>query len=122
MGKFIKGQSGNPKGRPKKSLDENNILTSSNQKALKLAQMKDALAMLLVLTENELRNLVADKATPLMLRLVAKGLLSGNGFEVLEKVLNRVFGRPKTEPEDSTPIEHNIIIRRIDKALGDEFD
>ncbi len=76
-GRFTKGQSGNPKGRPKQT-----------------AEQKDALEMIRGISPKAARlldSVIDDKSAPLSLRIKA-----------VEIVLDRTYGKP-TQPVDVEP-------------------
>jgi hypothetical protein len=48
---------------------------------------------LINLPVNELKQAVEDNKKPALIRIVGKAILSGKGFEVIEKVLDRAVGK-----------------------------
>jgi hypothetical protein len=42
----------------------------------------------------ELKDMVMDEKQPSMIRVVGKAILSGKGFDVIEKMLDRTIGKP----------------------------
>ena len=117
---FKKGQSGNPKGRARKTIASVlKDLEEVGAEPATLDQVKATYMGLITLSENELTVLIADKGTPMLFRVVAKRILSKDGFEVIEKLLDRSFGKPKQEAQDSTPVQHEIVIRRTEKPVSD---
>ena len=61
---------------------------------------------------------------PMILRIVAKGILSSKGFEIIEKILDRTHGRPMSQHEEernSPPTITGVtinIIKTPDSALS----
>ena len=46
--------------------------------------------------------MVKDDSQPAMIRIVGKAILSGKGFDVIEKVLDRGIGRPDNKTDITT--------------------
>lgn len=44
------------------------------------------------LPEDKLKNLLQDKAKPMMMRIIARGVLDKKGIDILEKIVNRAYG------------------------------
>lgn len=44
---------------------------------------------MLQLEEKELKAIVEDKDRPMLIRILAKNMLGGKGFEIIEKMLDR---------------------------------
>lgn len=44
-------------------------------------------------TENELKEMLGNKELPMMVRIIAKGVLDKRGLEVLEKIIDRAYGK-----------------------------
>lgn len=57
----------------------------------------EAYELLLGLDEDKIKGIVTDKKHPMSLRIVAKAMLSPKGHEMLETMMNRAHGRPKSE-------------------------
>ena len=100
VNQWLPGESGNPKGRPRK-------LVSSVVKGMRDAglervtasQVADTMELMLNATKDELTACAMDESQPFLLRLVAKELLSKKGWLVLNDVLNRAHGKPTWAPE-----------------------
>jgi hypothetical protein len=67
---------------------------------------------LIQLTIPELESMVRDKSQPALVRIVGKEILSGKGFDVIEKILDRGIGKPtqnvemkQIQDKDMTPEE-----------------
>ena len=46
--------------------------------------------------------MVKDEEQPAMIRIVGKSIMSGKGFDVIEKVLDRGIGRPDNNVDVTT--------------------
>lgn len=86
----------NKKGRPRKlisncikEMDENGIKETSSE------EIKSVYLRLINLTIPELEKKVQDEAEPVLTRIVGKNILSGKGFDILEKMFDRAMGRPQ---------------------------
>lgn len=61
----------------------------------------------------ELTKMVADNLQPSMVRIVGKAILSGKGFDVIEKMLDRSIGKAVQNVDvksDNKPIKQVMII------------
>lgn len=80
-------------------------------------QIVDLFESLLNCTEKELTEIVNDKDQPMLNRIVAKEMLNKKGFEIIEKMLNRIHGTPtqKIQTENITP-EIKLIVENPEQA------
>lgn len=67
---------------------------------------------LLNLTEPELKTIINDPQQPMLNRIVAKNMLDKKGFEIIERMLDRVHGKAMTTVEQK--IETNINVTPIE--------
>lgn len=93
-GKFKKGQSGNPSGKPKNSLSaiiselkEQGFVEPTPNEIIKVYKM------IVTLPEDATKKLIADKSQPMLVRILGKSYLGGKGFDILERMLDRSIGR-----------------------------
>ena len=109
---FKKGQSGNPKGKQKKLVGYTiTMLESEGYAQVTAGQVKQVYTLLITLTEERLKVLTADPETPMLYRIVAKKILSKEGFETVEQMLDRAHGKA-TQPIEGAiqPPTINIIM------------
>jgi len=91
-----KGEVRNPDGRPKKMVSVVlDTLKKNGYSNIKRSQVVDIYEILLTLPEPVIKGMVADLEMPMIYRIVAKEMLSKKGFDIIEKMINRVHGMPK---------------------------
>jgi hypothetical protein len=103
-----KGESGNPKGRPKK------LVPSLKIEGYKLAEINDTIQSIISMTVDELKMVWDNPKSTILEKTVAgalrKSLEKGN-LESVETLINRVYGKPKEKLDvtsDGKPISINI--------------
>lgn len=79
---------------------------------------------LIQLTIPELESMVRDNSQPALVRIVGKEILSGKGFDVIEKILDRGIGKPtqnvemkQIQDKDMTPEETRDFVLSTLKEL-----
>lgn len=90
---FVKGQSGNPKGRPPMTMK--GFVKEMEDKGYQIPTSDDITKSWLyisALPEEEIKNILADKDRPMQIRIIAKGVLDKKGLDVVEKIVNRAYG------------------------------
>jgi len=115
--RFKPGQSGNPKGQPKKILRRiNEDLAKEGYEQASGTQVVEAYNILINLTEERIKVIIADATYPMFLRIVGKEMLSKGGPEMIERMLDRAHGKAitkvaqtNTAGEDVKPIVGMII-------------
>jgi hypothetical protein len=87
-----KGESGNPKGRPKK------LVPSMKIEGYKLTEINDTIQSIISMNMDDLKKVWNDPNATILEKTVAgalrKSLEKGN-LESVETLLNRVYGKPK---------------------------
>lgn len=92
--KWQKGQSGNPNGRPKKMVSTViKKLRDDGYEEVTKDQVRSVYMHMLNLTISELKNKVNDPEQPALVKVVSKAILSNQGFEVIERILDRAIGK-----------------------------
>jgi hypothetical protein len=89
---WVKGQSGNPNGRPKK------MVTKAKEFGYTNSQVNDTLKVLLTMNYTDLEMVAEDNQATMLEALVSKALIKGHkkgDMKVLDTLLSRVFGQPK---------------------------
>ena len=129
-----KGETLNPNGRPRKTIAAVNI--ELGQKGYPEATRNDIVSCYLRLIQidiPELKRLVEAKDQPALVRIVGKAILSGKGFDVIERVLDRGIGKATNnldielkETMDTTSMtteelkERLRVLKDIDKEIERE--
>lgn len=93
-----KGEVRNPKGRPRKSI--NSTLVDLEARGIKKTNKEDILETYLRvmnMTMDELGSEVKDSNQTVLFRIVGKAVLSGKGFDIIEKMLDRSIGKVKQD-------------------------
>lgn len=95
-GKFKKGDIGNPKGRPPKPKTMSLFIEEMKEKGYEVPSSQtiaESFLYIATLPEGELKAVLADKSRPMMQRIVAKGILDKKGIDILERVVDRAYGK-----------------------------
>lgn len=90
-----KGETMNPNGRPRKTISAVNVeLEASGATEATKQDITSCYLRLIQLSIPELEAKVKATDQPALIRIVGKAILSGKGFDVIEKVLDRGIGKP----------------------------
>jgi hypothetical protein len=100
---FKKGQSGNPKGRTKQTIST--IIEQLENEGVPVPTKKEIVKVYLMLINcsiDKITEMVSDDTSPALVRIVGKAVLSGKGFEIIEKMLDRAIGKPENSMDVKT--------------------
>lgn len=96
----------NRSGANRKLISTVNIdLENSGITEAKKSDIISCYLRLIQLTIPELTREVADETKPALIRIVGKAILSGKGFDIIEKLLDRSIGKPDQKLEHSGEIK-----------------
>lgn len=108
INRFTKGESGNPKGRPRK------MVSKLKMDGYKLTEINDTIQIMVSMTFEELKQVWDNPSATILEKTIAaalrKSLTDGELYSI-ETLLNRVYGKPKTGLDitsDGQPISINI--------------
>lgn len=93
-GKFKKGEVSNPNGGKKKSI--RSVVDDMKAEGYSVPTASDIVEMYkatMGLPEEALKTRINDKSQPMLVRIVAKNILGGKGFDIAERMLDRSIGR-----------------------------
>jgi hypothetical protein len=105
---FVKGQSGNPNGRPRK------YVTSLKAQGYKLSEINDTIQTMMSMNSDELKSVYDNKDATILEKTIAnamnKSLVKGSLYS-LETLLTRVYGRPKEQAEIDITSDNTITVK-----------
>jgi len=110
--KWVKGQSGNPKGRPPKmdTILKQYFLDEHNMKLTK-TQMQDVIKNLLSKTRAELVQLANNDELPFWISMIAQKAnrdFKKGSVHLLDVLFDRVYGKPKEEQDTNVIVEQPL--------------
>ena len=86
----------NRKGRPRRLVSS--IIQDLKEKGIvqvKATDIVEAFEMLFNLESKEIAEIANNDKNPYFIRRVAKEMLSGKGFDIIDRMIDRVHGKPK---------------------------
>jgi len=104
---WIKGQSGNPNGRPRK------IVNVLGKFGYKKGEINETISTMMTLTMEELKDIYQDKNSTILEKTIASALKKGiekGDLGGIETLLNRVYGRAKSEVDVNMDSPIQIIL------------
>ena len=108
----------NRKGRPRK-LVSGVIVELKNKGVERVSQsdVKDVFLMLINLETNEIKEIINDEKQPAIIRIVGREMLSGKGFDIIEKMLDRAIGKSNENIniDSQVPLSINLNVQRRQK-------
>ena len=93
----------NRNGRPRKMVAD--VIAELEKQGIKAATKSDILDIYMRLINmeiQELEQIVKDTTQPVLVRIVGKNILSGKGFDIIEKMLDRSIGKAEQKTDITT--------------------
>ena len=93
----------NRKGRPRKMIAD--VIAELEKQGIKAAtksDIQDIYMRLINIEIPELEQIVKDTTQPVLVRIVGKNILSGKGFDIIEKMLDRSIGKAEQKTDITT--------------------
>ena len=106
VNQFIKGESGNPSGRPRK------YTTALKEHGYKLSEINDTIQVLLSMTVEELNSVNDNPGSTIIEKTVANAMirsLKKGSLYSIDTLLTRVFGKPKEQMDINTDNKIEIV-------------
>ena len=113
--KFKPGESGNPKGRPRK------LVSLLKEQGYKLSEINDTLMALLSMDMTELKEAFENPSATVLEKAVAgairKSIEKGSLYNI-ETIITRAMGKPKEQTEHSGTQTIKVVYERSGSATG----
>ena len=93
----------NRNGRPRKMISD--VIAELEKQGIKAAtkpDIQDIYMRLINIEIPELEKIVKDEEQPVLVRIVGKNVLSGKGFDIIEKMLDRSIGKAEQKTDITT--------------------
>ena len=112
---FVKGQSGNPNGRPRK------FVSGLKMIGYKQSEINDTIQNILSMTLDELELVFTDEKATVLEKTIASALkksLTRGDLSSIETLITRVYGKAKQEVDIKTTTPFQIIMpEKNDKSV-----
>jgi hypothetical protein len=113
--KFKPGESGNPKGRPRK------LVSLLKEQGYKLSEINDTLMALLSMDMTELKEAFENPSATVLEKAVAgairKSIEKGSLYNI-ETIITRAMGKPKEQTEHSGTQTIKVVYERSGSTTG----
>jgi len=105
---FVKGQSGNPNGRPRK------YVTALKAQGYRLSEINDTIQAMMSMNSEELKSVYDNPDATILEKTIAnamnKSLVKGSLYSI-ETLLTRVYGKPKEQAEIDITSDNTITVK-----------
>ena len=104
----------NRKGRPRRLVSS--IIQDLKEKGIvqvKATDIVEAFEMLFNLESKEIAEIANNDSNPYFIRRVAKEMLSGKGFDIIEMINDRLHGKPKQATEITGKDGENLTVNFV---------
>ena len=118
-----KGERLNPNGRPRKLITD--VIKQLEELGIKPAtkpDIQDIYMRLINVEIPELEQIVKDSTQPVLVRIVGKSVLSGKGFDIIEKMLDRSIGKAMNSIDLNANVQNTNLTREEFLANLNKFD
>ena len=118
-----KGERLNPNGRPRKLITD--VIKQLEELGIKPAtkpDIQDIYMRLINVEIPELEQIVKDSTQPVLVRIVGKSILSGKGFDIIEKMLDRSIGKAMNSIDINANVQSTNLTREEFLANLNKFD
>ena len=118
-----KGERLNPNGRPRKLITD--VIKQLEELGIKPAtkpDIQDIYMRLINVEIPELEQIVKDSTQPVLVRIVGKSVLSGKGFDIIEKMLDRSIGKAMNSIDLNANVQSTNFTREEFLANLNKFD
>lgn len=107
--------------KPKLVSDVIKQLKDEGYEPVTASQIADAYQLMINLDESQMQKKLLDKDCPVLFRIVIKSMLTGKGFEIVERMIDRAHGKAMEQKKET--VTHRIELSEGDaKQISDELD